>query len=64
LRKEIDDLQQENSRLRTRIEQLKTNPDAIGQVARDKLHYTKPNEVIVTLPPEPQKQSQPAGTGK
>jgi cell division protein FtsB len=64
LRKEIDDLQQENSRLRTRIEQLKTNPDAIGQVARDKLHYTKPNEVIVTLPPEPQKQSQSAGTGK
>jgi cell division protein FtsB len=64
LRKEIDDLQQENSLLRTRIEQLKTNPDAIGQVARDKLHYAKPNEVIVTLPPEPQKQGQPAGTGK
>jgi cell division protein FtsB len=64
LRKEIDDLQQENSRLRTRIEQLKTNPDAIGQVARDKLHYAKPNEVIVTLPPEPQKQAQPAGAGK
>jgi cell division protein FtsB len=64
LRKEIDDLQQENSHLRTRIEQLKTNPDAIGQVARDKLHYTKPNEVIVTLPPEPQKQVQSGGTGK
>ena len=62
-RKRVE-LQQENSRLRTRIEQLKTNPDAIGQVARDKLHYTKPNEVIVTLPPEPQKQSQSAGTGK
>ena len=47
LRKEIDDLQQENARLRERIERLKSNPDAIGQVARDKLHYAKPNEVIV-----------------
>jgi cell division protein FtsB len=65
LRKEIDDLNQENSRLRNRIQQLQTNPDAIGQVAHDKLHYTKPNEVIVTMPPEkPVQQSQPSGTGK
>jgi cell division protein FtsB len=65
LRKEIDDLNQENSRLRNRIQQLQTNPDAIGQVARDKLHYAKPNEVIVTMPPEkPVQQSQPSGAGK
>lgn len=62
LRKEIDDLNQENTRLRNRIQQLQTNPDAIGQVARDKLHYTKPNEVIVTMPPE--KPQQPTGAGK
>ncbi len=64
LRKEIDGLNQENARLRDRIEQLKSNPDAIGQVAHDQLHYAKPNEVIVTLPPEPQTQAQPAGAGK
>ncbi|MGB9408158.1 MAG: septum formation initiator family protein [Terracidiphilus sp.] len=64
LRKEIDDLNQENTRLRERIERLQSNPDAIGQVARDKLHYAKPNEVIVTLPPEKQPQPQPAGTSK
>jgi cell division protein FtsB len=64
LRKEIDDLNQENARLRDRVERLKSNPDAIGQVARDQLHYAKPNEVIVTLPPEPPTQAQPAGTGK
>jgi cell division protein FtsB len=64
LRKEIDDLNQENTRLRERIEQLKSNPDAIGIVARDQLHYTKPNEVIVTLPPEKPMQSQTAATGK
>ncbi len=64
LRKEIDDLNQENSRLRERIERLKSNPDAIGQVARDKLHYAKSNEVIVTLPPDKPAQAQPAGANK
>jgi cell division protein FtsB len=64
LRKEIDKLQQENARLRERIERLKSNPDAIGIVARDQLHYAKPNEVIVTLPPEQKTQAQPAGTDK
>jgi cell division protein FtsB len=62
LRKEINDLNQENSRLRDSIEQLKTNPDAIGIVARDQLHYAKPNEVIVNLPPD--KQPQPASNVK
>lgn len=64
LRKEIDDLNHENVRLRERIERLKSSPDAIGQVARDQLHYAKPNEVIVTLPPEKPVQGQSAGTGK
>jgi cell division protein FtsB len=64
LRKEIDDLNQENARLRDRVERLKSNPDAIGQVARDQLHYAKPNEVIVTLPPDKPAQAQPAGTAK
>ena len=64
LRKEINDLQQENVRLRQHNERLNTSPDAIGQVAREQLHYAKPNEVIVTLPPEKKTQAQPAGTGK
>jgi cell division protein FtsB len=62
LRKEIDDLNQENARLRDRVERLKSNPDAINQVAREQMHYAKPNEVIVQLPPE--KKVQNAGTGK
>jgi hypothetical protein len=36
----------------------------MGILAREKLHYAKPNEVIVTLPPEPQGQPQPVGAGK
>ena len=60
LRKEIEDLQQENARLRERIEKLKSDPDAIEHEAREKLHYAKPGEVIYALPPEPPAQNQPA----
>jgi cell division protein FtsB len=59
LRKEIQDLDQENTRLRVRIEKLKTDPEAIEHEAREKLHYAKPGEVIVTLP-DPKKTSPPA----
>ncbi len=64
LRKEIQDLQQENARLRDHIEKLKSDPDAIEHEAREKLHYAKPGEVIYTLPAPPQGQAQPAGAGK
>jgi cell division protein FtsB len=64
LRKEIDGLQQENARLRQHNERLNSSPDAIGQVAREQLHYAKPNEVIVQLPPEKKTKAQPAGAGK
>jgi cell division protein FtsB len=64
LQKEITDLQQENARLRDRIERLKSDPNAIEHEAREKLHYAKPGEVIYTLPAQPQTQAQPAGTGK
>ena len=60
LRNEIDVLQQENARLRERIEKLKSDPHAIEREAREKLHYAKPGEVIYTLPPDPA-PTQPAG---
>ena len=61
LRKEIDELQEENARLRDHIEKLKSDPDAIEHEAREKLHYAKPGEVIYTLPAPP---PGPAGSGK
>jgi cell division protein FtsB len=64
LQREIKDLEQENAALRERIERLKSDPEAVGMLAREKLHYVKSNEVIVTLPPGPQTQTQPAGAGK
>jgi len=60
LRKEIDGLEQENARLRQRVEKLKTDPHAIELEAREKLHYAKSGEVIYTLPPDPA-PTQPAG---
>ncbi len=56
LRKEIDDLQQENDRLKVRVDKLKSDPNAIEHEAREKLHYAKPGEVIVDLPADKQSQ--------
>lgn len=52
LQREIQDLNQENARLRDRIDHLKSDPDTIMIEARQKLHYAKPDEVIVALPAE------------
>ncbi len=56
LQQEIKDLEQENAEMRQQIERLKSDPDAIGLVAREKLHYAKPGEVIYTLPEQTQAQ--------
>jgi cell division protein FtsB len=53
LENEIRELQQENGALHSRIEQLKSDPEAIEQEARKRFHYARPGEVIYTLPAEP-----------
>lgn len=45
-------LAKENESLRGHVERLEQDPDAIEHQAREELHYTRPGEVIVTLPPE------------
>ena len=62
LQREINDLEQENARLRQQIERLKSDPNAIEQAARERLHYAKPGEVIYALPAET--KTPPAGAGK
>ena len=62
--KEINDLQQENARLREHVDRLKADPNAIEHEAREQLHYAKPGEVIYTLPAQPKSQAQPAGGGR
>jgi len=58
LRQEIQDLEQENARLREHVDRLKSDPNAIEHEAREQLHYARPGEIIYTLPADP--KSQPA----
>jgi cell division protein FtsB len=47
---EVRALQQENDRLKVHVDRLQSDPDAIEHQAREELHYTRPGEVIYTLP--------------
>ena len=40
----------ENQRLQGHVDRLKVDPDAIEHQAREELHYTRPGEVIYTMP--------------
>jgi cell division protein FtsB len=57
LQKEIDQLQQENARLRVRVDKLKSDPDEIEHEAREKLRYARQGEVIVDLSNEVKPQA-------
>ncbi len=46
-------LQRENALLKGHIERLESDPSAIEHQAREELHYTRPGEVIYTLPAAP-----------
>ena len=54
-------LQQENQQMRQQVQRLQSDPEEIEREAREKLHYAKPGDVIVSLPARPQGQQQPAG---
>ena len=57
-------LQKENEQLKGHVERLKSDPNAIEHQAREELHYTRPGEVIYTLPVNsgsPANASEPSG---
>ncbi len=54
---QLDALRRENERLREHTDRLQGSPDAIEHQAREELHYTRPGEVIYTLPVKPGVQS-------
>ena len=58
LEQEINELQQDNTKLKDNIQRLKTDPDAIAHEAREQLHYARPGEVIVILPADPKTEGQ------
>ena len=50
LDRQLHSLQKENDQLKGHVERLKSDPSAIEHQAREELHYTRPGEVIYTLP--------------
>lgn len=53
LEQQLNLLRRENEDLKGHVERLQNDPGAIEHQAREELHYTRPGEVIVTLPVEP-----------
>jgi cell division protein FtsB len=53
LDRQLHMLQRENEQLKGHVERLQTDPNAIEHQAREELHYTRPGEVIYTLPATP-----------
>ena len=51
LKNQIDQLKEENQHLTERIQNLRSNPSAIEEMAREQLHLGRPGEVVVTLQP-------------
>jgi cell division protein FtsB len=47
---QLYDLQRENELLKGHVERLQNDPNAIEHQAREELHYTRPGEVIYTMP--------------
>jgi cell division protein FtsB len=50
LNQQMQELQRENARLKGHVDSLQSDPNAIEHQAREQLHYTRPGEVIYTLP--------------
>src|SRR5260370_11823478 len=47
---QLHSLQKENELLKGHVERLQNDPNAIEHQAREELHYTRPGEVIYTMP--------------
>ena len=50
LERQIKSLQQQNGAMESEIKALKTDPKTIEKEARERLHYTRPGEVVYSLP--------------
>jgi cell division protein FtsB len=50
LDRQLHSLQRENDQLKGHVDRLQNDPNAIEHQAREELHYTRPGEVIYTLP--------------
>src|SRR5215469_11343541 len=55
---QLHSLQRENELLKGHVDRLQNDPNAIEHQAREELHYTRPGEVIYTLPSAPSAKAQ------
>jgi cell division protein FtsB len=53
LTEQLQQLQREGELLKGHVDRLQNDPNAIEHQAREELHYTRPGEVIYSLPAEP-----------
>ena len=58
LENQLQALRRENDQLKDHTERLQSDPNAIEHQAREELHYTRPGEVIFTLPSPPPAEKQ------
>ena len=58
---DLERLKQENAQLSEKIRALRSDPDTIEKLARERLNLGRPGDVVVTLPPP---VSPPAATSK
>jgi len=61
LDEQLKSLQHENELLKGHVDRLQNDPNAIEHQAREELHYTRPGEVIYTLPSTPASPSASSG---
>lgn len=54
---QMHDLERENDQLKAHVNRLQHDPGAIEHQARQELHYTRPGEVIYTMPKTPDSQT-------
>ncbi len=53
LDRQIKTLQQQNGAMENEIKALKNDPQTIEKEARERFHYTRPGEVVYSLPTAP-----------
>jgi cell division protein FtsB len=58
---QLHSLQRENELLKGHVDRLQNDPNAIEHQAREELHYTRPGEVIYTLPASSGSSGAPSG---
>jgi cell division protein FtsB len=62
LDRQLHNLQRENEALKGHVDRLQSDPNAIEHQAREELHYTRPGEVIYTLPVNSSSATTPSDT--